>query len=375
MFKSRQTTLILTQMEMDAGFQKRAQSSSFAEMKRLVPCAVCQKSSSGCHYGVFSCGGCRNFFKRSLKNHETYKCDHSVAIPIEKCKMCRFNACLRAGMSIDAMKIGRPTHREKTAISSYLRRLSHDQDGPSHSNFQLQMKADSNELLNKFQQRLLEAAQRFHQGTTSNKVVPPIGSHSQVICDLIKINLEQDIANVGNLFRSMPGFTTKVTMNQRIFALSKAVFPILVLKSLKEIQPNSTALSSFFSLDQDTIKAVYKISPFDFHQLEYILTTLKVEFEMLQITELESALIYPLLLFDVENISQNCDQEQPQNFLSLVQVYSSVNETLMDNNRRVLILDFVRKLQKVRLPISKLLEKFSCQTTIFLSEIVKFNLT
>lgn len=40
-------------------------------------CAVCHDYASGYHYGVWSCEGCKAFFKRSIQS-ETQKCTVSL---------------------------------------------------------------------------------------------------------------------------------------------------------------------------------------------------------------------------------------------------------------------------------------------------------
>ncbi|CAD5120779.1 DgyrCDS9339 [Dimorphilus gyrociliatus] len=75
-------------------------------------CRVCSDKATGVHYGVATCEGCKGFFKRSITKNESYKCyfgEKCVLNPQNRnrCKACRFRRCLQAGMSLEAVKMGR----------------------------------------------------------------------------------------------------------------------------------------------------------------------------------------------------------------------------------------------------------------------------
>ncbi|CAL1535667.1 unnamed protein product, partial [Lymnaea stagnalis] len=86
-----------------------------------VLCRICGDRASGFHYGVHSCEGCKGFFRRTLKKQLVYKpCQAGSRCKIDtgtrnKCQYCRYQRCLFAGMSQDAVRFGRmpKVEREK----------------------------------------------------------------------------------------------------------------------------------------------------------------------------------------------------------------------------------------------------------------------
>ncbi|XP_033753269.1 uncharacterized protein LOC117336751 [Pecten maximus] len=81
-------------------------------------CRVCNDRATGVHYGVASCEGCKGFFKRSTTREEKYKCFFGGSCLLtpqnrSRCKACRFQMCLKQGMAIDAVKMGRIPKLEK----------------------------------------------------------------------------------------------------------------------------------------------------------------------------------------------------------------------------------------------------------------------
>uniref|UniRef100_A0A8B9LTJ4 Estrogen receptor 2a n=1 Tax=Astyanax mexicanus TaxID=7994 RepID=A0A8B9LTJ4_ASTMX len=79
-------------------------------------CAVCSDYASGYHYGVWSCEGCKAFFKRSIQGHNDYICPATNQCTIDKnrrksCQACRLRKCYEVGM----MKCG--TRRDRGSYS------------------------------------------------------------------------------------------------------------------------------------------------------------------------------------------------------------------------------------------------------------------
>ncbi|XP_021351126.1 uncharacterized protein LOC110448935 [Mizuhopecten yessoensis] len=81
-------------------------------------CRVCNDHATGVHYGVATCEGCKGFFKRSTMREEKYKCFFGGSCVLtpqnrSRCKACRFQMCMKQGMAIDAVKMGRIPKLEK----------------------------------------------------------------------------------------------------------------------------------------------------------------------------------------------------------------------------------------------------------------------
>ncbi|XP_055332795.1 nuclear receptor ROR-alpha-like isoform X2 [Paramacrobiotus metropolitanus] len=82
------------------------------------PCRICERQSTGVHYGVVSCEGCKAFYKRSVEKSVNYKCDFGDKCDVahnsrERCKACRFRKCQSVGMSFHAVKMGRISKAER----------------------------------------------------------------------------------------------------------------------------------------------------------------------------------------------------------------------------------------------------------------------
>lgn len=67
---------------------------------------MCGDKSSGVHYGVITCEGCKGFFRRSQSSVVNYQCPRNKNCVVDRvnrnrCQYCRLQKCLRLGMSRD----------------------------------------------------------------------------------------------------------------------------------------------------------------------------------------------------------------------------------------------------------------------------------
>uniref|UniRef100_A0A096LWQ9 Estrogen receptor n=1 Tax=Poecilia formosa TaxID=48698 RepID=A0A096LWQ9_POEFO len=92
----------------------------FEMAKETRFCAVCSDYASGYHYGVWSCEGCKAFFKRSIQGHNDYMCPATNQCTIDRnrrksCQACRLRKCYEVGMMKGGVRKdrGRVLQRDK----------------------------------------------------------------------------------------------------------------------------------------------------------------------------------------------------------------------------------------------------------------------
>ncbi|GCC24070.1 retinoic acid receptor beta isoform X4 [Chiloscyllium punctatum] len=83
------------------------------------PCFVCQDKSSGYHYGVSACEGCKGFFRRSIQKNMVYTCHREKSCVINKvtrnrCQYCRLQKCFEVGMSKESVRNDRNKKKKET---------------------------------------------------------------------------------------------------------------------------------------------------------------------------------------------------------------------------------------------------------------------
>ncbi|CAJ0593428.1 unnamed protein product [Cylicocyclus nassatus] len=87
----------------------------------VIPCKVCGDKSSGVHYGVITCEGCKGFFRRSQSSVTNYQCPRQKNCTVDRvnrnrCQYCRLKKCMELGMSRDAVKFGRMSKKQREKV-------------------------------------------------------------------------------------------------------------------------------------------------------------------------------------------------------------------------------------------------------------------
>uniref|UniRef100_A0A6J0U241 Nuclear receptor ROR-gamma isoform X1 n=1 Tax=Pogona vitticeps TaxID=103695 RepID=A0A6J0U241_9SAUR len=109
----------------------------------VIPCKICGDKSSGIHYGVITCEGCKGFFRRSQQGSVTYSCTRQQNCQIDRtsrnrCQHCRLQKCLSLGMSRDAVKFGRMSKKQRDSLHAEVQKqLQQQQQGGEASAYSL----------------------------------------------------------------------------------------------------------------------------------------------------------------------------------------------------------------------------------------------
>uniref|UniRef100_A0A8W7PYZ2 Probable nuclear hormone receptor HR3 n=1 Tax=Anopheles coluzzii TaxID=1518534 RepID=A0A8W7PYZ2_ANOCL len=134
----------------------------------IIPCKVCGDKSSGVHYGVITCEGCKGFFRRSQSSVVNYQCPRNKQCVVDRvnrnrCQYCRLQKCLKLGMSrdapisnfslliISAVKFGRMSKKQREKVEDEVRfhraqmRAQNDA-APDSSVFDTQTPSSSDQL-------------------------------------------------------------------------------------------------------------------------------------------------------------------------------------------------------------------------------------
>ncbi|XP_022230440.2 probable nuclear hormone receptor HR3 isoform X2 [Drosophila obscura] len=108
------------------GSSSSGSSNAMTAQIEIIPCKVCGDKSSGVHYGVITCEGCKGFFRRSQSSVVNYQCPRNKQCVVDRvnrnrCQYCRLQKCLKLGMSRDAVKFGRMSKKQREKVEDEVR--------------------------------------------------------------------------------------------------------------------------------------------------------------------------------------------------------------------------------------------------------------
>ncbi|XP_023861422.1 retinoic acid receptor gamma-A-like isoform X4 [Salvelinus sp. IW2-2015] len=199
------------------------------------PCFVCQDKSSGYHYGVSSCEGCKGFFRRSIQKNMVYTCHRDKNCQINKvtrnrCQYCRLQKCFEVGMS---KEVRNDRNKKKKDVKEEL--------VPPES---YELSGELEELVNKVSKAhkdtfpsLLQLGKYHTNSSAEQRVQLDLG-----LWDKFSELSTKCIIKIVEFAKRLPGFTT-LTIADQITLLKSACLDILMLRICTRYTPEQDTMT------------------------------------------------------------------------------------------------------------------------------------
>ncbi|KAL7843054.1 hypothetical protein AOLI_G00245660 [Acnodon oligacanthus] len=200
------------------------------------PCFVCQDKSSGYHYGVSSCEGCKGFFRRSIQKNMVYTCHRDKNCQINKvtrnrCQYCRLQKCFEVGMSKEAVRNDR-NKKKKDVKEEVVLPESYELSG------------ELEELVNKVSKAhretfpsLCQLGKYTTNSSADHRVQLDLG-----LWDKFSELSTKCIIKIVEFAKRLPGFTS-LTIADQITLLKSACLDILMLRICTRYTPEQDTMT------------------------------------------------------------------------------------------------------------------------------------
>ncbi|XP_078080228.1 retinoic acid receptor alpha-A isoform X1 [Mustelus asterias] len=199
------------------------------------PCFVCQDKSSGYHYGVSACEGCKGFFRRSIQKNMVYTCHRDKNCIINKvtrnrCQYCRLQKCLEVGMSKESVRNDRNKKKKDTPKQEC-----------SESYTITPETEDLIEKVRKAHQETFPALCQLGKYTTNNSAEQRVTLDIDLWDKFSELSTKCIIKTV-EFAKHLPGFTT-LTIADQITLLKAACLDILILRICTRYTPDQDTMT------------------------------------------------------------------------------------------------------------------------------------
>ncbi|XP_062388301.1 retinoic acid receptor alpha-B isoform X3 [Sardina pilchardus] len=200
------------------------------------PCFVCQDKSSGYHYGVSACEGCKGFFRRSIQKNMVYTCHREKSCIINKvtrnrCQYCRLQKCFEVGMSKESVRNDRNKKKKeerKPEPCSESYALTPDTE-------------DMIERVRKAHQETFPSLCQLGKYTTNNSAEQRVSLDVDLWDKFSELSTKCIIKTV-EFAKQLPGFTT-LTIADQITLLKAACLDILILRICTRYTPDQDTMT------------------------------------------------------------------------------------------------------------------------------------
>ncbi|KAL5008837.1 hypothetical protein ScPMuIL_014418 [Solemya velum] len=330
------------------------QDSSSETSVSSIPCRVCGAPSSGFHFGALTCEGCKGFFRRMAKERDLqhYQCSKNGLCEINTitrnlCKTCRYNKCVKVGMSTEASRIGRQPNTVKRAISLELQKKQDDkskipkcsypamrkivglscerdidmpplyylENRPSCFEFVSTIDNAAKELV-----KLNKISTKFFDCKTLNQ-----NSQSEV-WDLMMTGFEHDAHCVIHFAKKVPGFRA-IGLQEQVKLVQGSIYAIVII-TLSQRYDIDSGVYNYFNYTKALEENVMKVFP----MLKILQEHLKYVGQIVKLfnfDQIEFAILSAILLLsgDESVISNTQVRESQRRLLSCLQEYEEKNYT------------------------------------------------
>ncbi|KAM3871686.1 retinoic acid receptor gamma isoform 1-T1 [Diretmus argenteus] len=227
------------------------------------PCFVCQDKSSGYHYGVSSCEGCKGFFRRSIQKNMVYTCHRDKNCQINKvtrnrCQYCRLQKCFEVGMSKEGERCRtergwslqghtdplKPTVCTRTAVRNDRNKKKKDVKEEVVLPESYELSGELEELVNKVSKAhqetfpsLCQLGKYTTNSSSDHRVQLDLG-----LWDKFSELSTKCIIKIVEFAKRLPGFTT-LTIADQITLLKSACLDILMLRICTRYTPEQDTMT------------------------------------------------------------------------------------------------------------------------------------
>ncbi|CAF1362628.1 unnamed protein product [Rotaria sp. Silwood1] len=234
-------------------------------------CAVCSDIASGYHYGVWSCEGCKAFFKRSIQGTNEYICPATNTCTIDKhrrksCQACRLRKCYEVGMTKGttrrdgkyrrkAVSVCKITSTSNAAVNNI--NTNNQEHGllVSTTNTRITTTGTSSGSQSIHNSNVLSSPQpQINKTLTSDstRIPIPTAEFLSILSQASRLNLlakidtnrplddqyflqllakvfDQELVVLINWAKSMPGYTESLTLDQQVTIIEQSWLDTLIL--------------------------------------------------------------------------------------------------------------------------------------------------